>query len=67
MLPEDEIYINKYVMNIDEHHLSFQIVYDTVKLEVPFLSQQLGSAGVNFPKNLSNENSVFFQECSNPL
>ena len=61
MLLEDGTYINKCVMNIDEHHLSSQIVYDTVKLEVHFLSQQLGSAGLNFPKNLSNENYVFFR------
>ena len=33
---EDGTNINKCVMNIDEHHLSSQIVYDIVKLEIPF-------------------------------
>ena len=42
MLPDDWTYTNKYNMNIDEDHLIFQTIYDTVKLEVPVLSQQLG-------------------------
>ena len=50
MLPEDGTNVHKYVMNIDKGHLILQIVYDTVKLEVPVLSQQLGMAGINFPK-----------------
>ena len=36
----------------------FQIVYDTVKLEVLCLSKQLGTAGIHLPKNLTNKNSV---------
>ena len=63
---EDGTNINKYFINIDEQHVGFQIVYDTIKLEIPFLSQQLSSAGVNFAQNLSYENSIFSRNASSP-
>ena len=44
MLLEDGAHTNKYVMNIDEDHFIFHIVYDTGKLEVLFLIQTLGMA-----------------------
>ena len=52
MRPEDGTYTNGYVTNIDEYRSSFHIVNDTVKLEVPFLSQQIGIARIDCPKNL---------------
>ena len=51
MRPEDGTYTNGYVTNI-EYRSSFHIVKDTVKLEVPYLSQQLGIARIDCPKNL---------------
>ncbi len=54
MRPEDGTYTNGYVTNIDEYRSSFHIVNDTVtvKLGVLFLSQQLGIARIDCPKNL---------------
>ena len=54
MLLEDVTYIDRYGLNSDEHHISFQIVYDVVKLGLPLLSQKLGAGGIAFPKSLSN-------------
>ena len=59
MRPEDGTYTNGYVTNIDEYRSSFHIVNDTVKLEVPFLSQQLGIARIDCPKKPPQLNFSF--------
>ena len=43
-----------------------QIVYDIVKLEVSFLSQQLGTVGINFPENVANYNTISFRDVFAP-